>query len=86
MPFAGAGESTGAFSESGGTSLPSRDDSPAGVSESYGSFPFCAKLAHDFRDIGFPKLLGLLDCIKQQIRKLRSTKSLVSLHVQSHCQ
>src|SRR6516225_1401919 len=39
-------------------------------------------IAHDFRDIGFPKLLGLLDCIKQHSRKGRSAKSLVSLHVQ----
>jgi hypothetical protein len=36
-------------------------------------------IAHDFRDIGFPKLLSLLDCIKQQSRKLRSAKSFVSL-------
>jgi hypothetical protein len=36
-------------------------------------------IARDFRDIGFPKLLSLLDCIKQQSRKLRSAKSFVSL-------
>ena len=84
MPFAGAGESTGAFSESGDTHLCPREMTHQRAFLSHtGAFHF----ARNSRTISaISGSLGLLDCIKQQIRKLRSTKSLVSLHVQSHCQ
>jgi hypothetical protein len=56
LPFAGAGESIGAFSV-----LASEKDSPAGISDSSGfAFPFCSRnFVHSAANSSQPSLKGL---------------------------